>query len=83
MPKFDFNASLQSNFIEIILWHGCPPVNVLHIFRTPFPKNISRGLLLNYARNEMKLPMEFHLTLVRRIYKGIDFPRHCCERVQL
>ena len=47
MPKCDFNVSLQSNFIEIILWHGCPPVNVLHIFRTPFPKNISRGLLLN------------------------------------
>ena len=34
------------NFIEITLWHGCSPVNLLHIFRTPFPKNTSGGLLL-------------------------------------
>ena len=24
------------NFIEITHWHGCSPVNLLHIFRTPF-----------------------------------------------
>ena len=29
------------NFIEIILWHECSPVNLLHLFRTPFPKNTS------------------------------------------
>ena len=33
-------------FIEITLWHGCSPVNFLHIFRTPFLKNTSRWLLL-------------------------------------
>ena len=38
---------LQSNFIEIALSHGCSPVNLLHIFRTPFPKITSGGLLLN------------------------------------
>ena len=27
---------IQSNFIEITLWYGCSPVNLLHIFRTPF-----------------------------------------------
>ena len=32
---------LQSNFIEIALWHGCSPVNLLHVFRTPYPKNTS------------------------------------------
>ena len=37
----------QSNFIEIILRHGCFPVNLLHIFRTPFPKNTSDRLLLD------------------------------------
>ena len=37
---------LQSNFIEITLRHGCSPVNLLYIFRTPFPKNTSDGLLL-------------------------------------
>ena len=32
----------QSNFIEITFQHGCSPANLLHIFRTPFPKNTSR-----------------------------------------
>ena len=33
--------SLETNFIEIALWHGCSPANLLYIFRTPFPKNTS------------------------------------------
>ena len=37
---------LQSNFIEIALRHGYSPVNLLHIFRTPFPRNTSEWLLL-------------------------------------
>ena len=36
----------QNNFNEITLWYGCYPGNLLHIFRTPFPKNISGWLLL-------------------------------------
>ena len=28
------------------LRHGCSPVSLLHIFRTPFPKNTSGRLLL-------------------------------------
>ena len=40
------SIKLQSNFIEIALWHGCSPVNLLHIFRVPFPKNTSGRLLL-------------------------------------
>ena len=40
MPKLFYN------FIEIALRHRCPPVNLLHIFRTPFYKYISGGLLL-------------------------------------
>ena len=34
------------NFIEITLQHGCSPVNLLHIFKTPSYKNTSGGLLL-------------------------------------
>ena len=54
MPK------LQSNFIEIALRHGCSPVNLQHIFRTPFPKNSSGWLLLillisNVCQNYNKL----------------------------
>ena len=40
------SIKLQSNFIEIALRYGCSLVNLLHIFRTPFPKNTSDGLLL-------------------------------------
>ena len=40
------SIKLLCNFIKIILWHGCSPVNLLHIFRTPFPRNTSGWLLL-------------------------------------
>ena len=40
------SIKLQSNFIEITLRHGCSPVNLLHIFRTPFLKNASEWLLV-------------------------------------
>ena len=35
------------NFIEITLQHGCPPVNLLHIFGIPFRNNTSGRLLLS------------------------------------
>ena len=38
MPKCDFN--------KVAKQHGCFPVNLLHIFRIPFPKNTSERLLL-------------------------------------
>ena len=36
MPKCDFNK---------VALHGCSPVNLLHIFRTPFSKNTATRLL--------------------------------------
>ena len=44
------SIKLQSNFFEIALRHGCSPANLLHIFRTPFPKNTSGRLLLEKAQ---------------------------------
>ena len=41
--KCDFN---KVAFIEIGLRRGRSPVNLLDIFRTPFPKNTSGRLLL-------------------------------------
>ena len=41
-----FSIKLLCSFIEIILWHGCSPVNLLHIFRTPFLKNTYGWLFL-------------------------------------
>ena len=43
------SIKLLCNFIEITLWHGCSPVNLLNIFRTRFSKNTSGGLLLLVA----------------------------------
>ena len=40
------SIKLLCNFIEIVLRHGCSPVNLQHIFRTLFPKYTSGGLLL-------------------------------------
>ena len=40
------SIKLLCSFIEITLWHGCSPVNLLHIFRTPFIKNTFKRLLL-------------------------------------
>ena len=40
------SMKMQSSFIEIALRHGCSSVNLLHIFKTPFPKNTSGWLLL-------------------------------------
>ena len=40
------SIKLKNIFIEIALRHGCSPVNLLHIFRTPFLKNTSWRLLL-------------------------------------
>ena len=40
------SIKLHCNFIEITLRDGCSPVNLLRIFKTPFPKKNSCGLLL-------------------------------------
>ena len=40
------SIKLLCNFTEIALKHGCSPVNLLHIFRTPLYRNTSGGLLL-------------------------------------
>ena len=58
MPKCDFNK-VSSNIIKIALRHGCSPVNLLHTFRAPFPRNTS-GWLLLYLVN-MSLSFGCHI----------------------
>ena len=53
--KINATSKATSNLIEITLWYGCSTVNLLHIFRIPFPKNTSGGLALG-------LSSEFPLT---------------------
>ena len=56
MPKCDFNKVA----IEIALRRGCSPVNLLHIFRTPFCRNTSGWLLLNTADLKITLNVMIH-----------------------
>ena len=52
--QIKFSIKSQSNFIEITLRLVCSPVNAVHIFRTPFSKNTSGGLLLIQEETEKK-----------------------------
>ena len=45
MPKCGFNR-FALHFLEIPFRHGSSPVDLMHIFKTPFPKNTSGELLL-------------------------------------
>ena len=65
------SIKLLCNFIEIALRHGCSPVNLQHIFRTPFTKDISGRLLLIFATIE---PLRFSFTLW--IYTNIKNIEH-------
>ena len=40
---------VPSAIIEIALRHGCSPVNLLHIFGTPFRRSTSGWLLLHFV----------------------------------
>ena len=73
MSKFGFNLC---NFIEITLRHGCSPVNLWHIFRTPFCKNTYGGLPRNYASedNSSEKPVQNIHNLSDEAIKNIAVP---------
>ena len=62
------SIKLHSNFIEIAFRYGCSPVNLLHIFRTPFLKNCSKGLLLKFAKSNYQLApsLSFHSQQIQK-----------------
>ena len=53
------SVKLLCNFIEITLQYGCSPVNLLHIFRTNFPKKICRGLRLKRLILDKVEPLDY------------------------
>ena len=62
------SIKLLCNFDEIDLRHGCYCVNLLHILRTPFPKNTSWRLLLVFICLTHILPWRNFFT------------KFCCQR---
>ena len=60
------SIKLLCSFIEIALRHGCSPVNLLHIFRTPFLKNTSGRLLLKLLMFRLFRLIQIHLELISR-----------------
>ena len=78
-----YRRTLMLNFIEITLWHRCSPVNLLHIFRTRFPKNTSRWLLLDKVRELSKIGkvQKSRVYLLLRISRIIYLLELCiCKR---
>ena len=65
MPKCDFNKVA----IQITVRHGCSLVNLLNIFRTPFPRNTYsyalRALMLN-------VPHTIHALLLTTMICSLD-----------
>ena len=79
--------NLLCNFIEIALRHECSPVNLTHIFRTPFPKNTFEGLLLDVKKiteHEMMLSSgkPFHEKMRKQLVKYGKKKKNMCTIFQ-
>ena len=66
MLKCNFNK-VARNVIEILLRYGCSFVNLLIIFRTPFHKNTSGGLLLKNYKSKI---ISNHLAMPQKMLLG-------------
>ena len=62
MPKYDFGKVAKSNFIEIILRHGCSPVNLLHTQQT-FQRRFDVVFRLIWRRNVAQRQINVETTL--------------------
>ena len=67
------------HFIEITLRHRCSPVNLLHIFKTRFPKNFSVGLLLNFVFIRCNFPKFYYVATRALGLQYILFYIHICS----
>ena len=65
------SIKLPSNFIEIALRYGCSAENLLHIFRTPFPRNTSGWLLLETWRRSLNLYSQVYVQIQKKAKKTI------------
>ena len=59
---------LSCNFIEITLRYGCSPVNLVHNFKTPFPKNTPGLWLFICCKTKLKTKYIFFEKIFYKIY---------------
>ena len=69
------SIKLLCNFIEITLRHGYSPVNLQHIFRTPFLKKTSEWLLLHFK----EIIELITLTIISMLINSIIFLKRFCQ----
>ena len=85
MPKM-ISIKLLCNFIEIIVRHECSPVNLLHIFRTPFPKNnyglrslLKMKYIIHQYRQHFSFRFFYHTCLSKKVSCKL-YKKICLER---
>ena len=62
------SINVHNNFIEITLWHGCSPVNLLHISRTLFLQNTTEHLRTTASIRLQDIPVAW---------------LHCCDELNI
>ena len=72
------SIKLLCNFIKITLWYGCSPVNLLHIFRTPFLKNTSGRLLLQIA-SSCDIPCRIVTDVLQKQPQAVFYKKRCSQ----
>ena len=69
-PRGVLKKRCSENMQKILaLWHACSPVNLLHIFRTPFAKNTSERLLLKVALKTISFRSIYLHHIFRQAYQ--------------
>ena len=64
-----YAGQLHCNFVELKLWHGCSPLNLQHIFRTPFSKNTPTSGICYRCRNLQQALYHKEIPLVVETFK--------------
>ena len=74
------SVGLLCKFIEIAIWHECSSLNLLYIFRTPFPKDTS-GRLLPFSRI-LEFPISLFWSL-SKAYSESSEPRNIGSTLEI
>ena len=83
------SIKFHNNFTEIALRHGCSPVDLLHIFRKPFPRNTSGWLPLNISKLYLHFTLlSYQISITNKVCRKIPMvqvfvPKVAIKNVEL